>query len=90
MPETLSLTSHHHGTFFDTAVVHVLTTAMGADRLRELYPQGRFEARRFRPNMVVQISKANVTSSWRRRPERWLQLEKPSPENSPGILAPAA
>ena len=23
------------------------------DRLRELYPQGRFEARRFRPNIVV-------------------------------------
>jgi uncharacterized protein len=41
------------GTFFDTAVVHVLTTAT-LDRLRELYPQGRFEARRFRPNMVVQ------------------------------------
>jgi uncharacterized protein len=41
------------GTFFDTAVVHVLTTAT-LERLRELYPQGRFEARRFRPNMVVQ------------------------------------
>jgi uncharacterized protein len=23
------------------------------DRLRKLYPQGRFEARRFRPNIVV-------------------------------------
>jgi uncharacterized protein len=40
------------GTFFDLAVVHVLTTAT-LDRLRELYPQGRFEARRFRPNIVV-------------------------------------
>jgi uncharacterized protein YcbX len=29
-----------------------LTTAT-LDRLRELYPQGRFEARRFRPNIVV-------------------------------------
>ena len=40
------------GTFFDTAVVHLLTTAT-IDRLRGLYPQGRFEARRFRPNIVV-------------------------------------
>ena len=41
------------GTFFDCAAVHVLTTAT-IDRLRELYPKGRFEARRFRPNIVVQ------------------------------------
>ena len=41
------------GTFFDCAVVHLLTTAT-LDRLRELYPQGRFEVRRFRPNIVVQ------------------------------------
>jgi uncharacterized protein YcbX len=40
------------GTFFDLATVHLLTTAT-LDRLRELYPQGRFEARRFRPNVVV-------------------------------------
>ena len=41
-------------TFFDCAVVHLLTTAT-LDRLRELYPQGRFELRRFRPNIVVQL-----------------------------------
>jgi uncharacterized protein YcbX len=40
------------GTFFDLAVVHLLTTAT-IDRLRELYPDGRFEVRRFRPNIVV-------------------------------------
>ncbi len=40
-------------TFFDLAAVHVLTTAT-IDRLRELYPQGRFEVRRFRPNIVVE------------------------------------
>lgn len=40
------------GTFFDLAVVHLLTTAT-IDRLRELSPQGRFEVRRFRPNIVV-------------------------------------
>jgi uncharacterized protein YcbX len=40
------------GTFYDIAVVHLLTTAT-IDHLRELYPQGRFEVRRFRPNIVV-------------------------------------
>jgi uncharacterized protein len=40
------------GTFFDCASVHLLTTNT-IDRLRELYPQGRFEMRRFRPNIVV-------------------------------------
>jgi len=39
-------------TFFDCAVVHLLTTAT-LDRLVELYPRGRFEVRRFRPNIVV-------------------------------------
>jgi MOSC domain-containing protein len=40
------------GTFFDCAMVHLLTTAT-LDRLRQLYPQGRFEIPRFRPNVVV-------------------------------------
>ncbi len=40
------------GTFFDLAVVHMLTTAT-IERLRALYPAGRFEVRRFRPNIVV-------------------------------------
>jgi len=40
------------GTFFDLALVHLLTTAT-LERLRALYPEGRFEARRFRPNIVV-------------------------------------
>jgi uncharacterized protein len=40
------------GTFFDAAVVHLVTTAT-LDRLRSLYPEGRFEPRRFRPNIIV-------------------------------------
>src|SRR5258707_2622419 len=41
------------GTFFDCETVHLLTTAT-LQRLRDLYPAGRFEVRRFRPNIVVQ------------------------------------
>jgi hypothetical protein len=40
------------GTFFDCASVHVLTTATLA-KLSELYPEGRFEPRRFRPNILI-------------------------------------
>ena len=40
------------GTFFDCATVHLLTTAT-LNRLRDFYPQGRFEVQRFRPNIVV-------------------------------------
>ena len=40
------------GTFFDLAVVHLLTTAT-IERLRALYPEGRLEVRPFRPNIVV-------------------------------------
>lgn len=53
-------------TFFDLAVIHVLTTAT-LDRLRELYPQGRFEVRRFRPNIVVEVppgAKRFVEDAW--------------------------
>jgi uncharacterized protein len=40
-------------TFFDISVIHLLTTST-INRLRELYPDGRFEVRRFRPNIVVE------------------------------------
>jgi uncharacterized protein YcbX len=54
------------GTFFDAGMVHIITTAT-IDRLRELYPQGRFEVRRFRPNIVVQLSNGEngfVENEW--------------------------
>jgi uncharacterized protein len=54
------------GTFFDCATVHLLTTAT-LDRLRELYPQGRFEVRRFRPNIVMEPAsgeKGFIETSW--------------------------
>jgi uncharacterized protein YcbX len=40
------------GTFFDIAVLHLLTTAT-LDRLGELYPAGQMTTRRFRPNIVI-------------------------------------
>lgn len=43
------------GTFFDSGVVHVLTTST-LQALRAAYPEGRFEVRRFRPNVVIQLS----------------------------------
>jgi hypothetical protein len=54
------------GTFFDAAFVHVMTTAT-LDRLRELYPHGRFEVRRFRPNMVIAAANGGtdfVENAW--------------------------
>ncbi|MBI1914155.1 MAG: MOSC domain-containing protein [Planctomycetes bacterium] len=54
------------GTFFDCATVHLLTTAT-LDRLRELYAKGRFEVRRFRPNIVVETASGEnsfVENAW--------------------------
>jgi uncharacterized protein YcbX len=54
------------GTFFDCATVHLLTTAT-LDRLHQLYPQGRFEIPRFRPNIVVALASGEndfVENTW--------------------------
>ena len=54
------------GTFFDCAFVHLLTTAT-IDRLRTLYSDGRFEVRRFRPNIVVEVANGEkdfVENGW--------------------------
>jgi len=40
-------------TFFDLGMIHLLTTAT-LDSYRALYSEGRFEPRRFRPNLVIQ------------------------------------
>lgn len=40
------------GTFFDLATIHLLSTAT-LDALLRIEPGGRFEVRRFRPNLVV-------------------------------------
>jgi uncharacterized protein YcbX len=47
------------GTFFDSATVHVVTTAT-LNRLRDWYPQGRFEVPRFRPNIVLESAEEEL------------------------------
>jgi uncharacterized protein len=59
------------GTFFDAAVVHLLTTAT-LDRLHALYPQGRFEARRFRPNMVIATADGQANKSHAFVEDAWI------------------
>jgi MOSC domain-containing protein len=64
--ETVTDEALPEGTFFDLATVHVLSTAT-LDRLRELYPDGRFEVRRFRPNIVVETTsgeRAFAENAW--------------------------
>jgi len=64
--ETITEEAMPPRTFFDCAVIHLLTTAT-IDRLRELYPQGRFEVRRFRSNIVVEVAsgeKGFVENAW--------------------------
>ncbi|MFI0899045.1 MOSC domain-containing protein [Streptomyces sp. NPDC020983] len=43
------------GTFFDYGRVHLVTTA-SLRRLRRIHPAGDFDARRFRPNLVVDVA----------------------------------
>lgn len=49
--ETISVAADD-GSFFDYASLHILTTA-SLTKLQQIYPGGRFEARRFRPNLVI-------------------------------------
>ena len=56
------------GTFFDFSAIHLLTTnTLG--RLGELAPESRFEMRRFRPNIVVEVPQVRgfVENDWARR-----------------------
>jgi uncharacterized protein YcbX len=64
--ETVTDETMPAGTFFDLATIHVLTTAT-INQLRELYPEGQFEVRRFRPNIVVRSDESDtgfVESNW--------------------------
>jgi uncharacterized protein YcbX len=43
------------GSFFDYAALHLITTS-SIEALQKLYPEGRFEVRRFRPNITIDTS----------------------------------
>ena len=52
------------GTLFDYSAVHLVSTGT-LGMLAEVYPEGRFDARRFRPNIVVEVpDKAFVENDW--------------------------
>ena len=52
------------GTFFDYACVHLIATST-LDHLQRMNPQGRFDVRRFRPNVVVQTEdEPFIENSW--------------------------
>lgn len=52
------------GTFFDLAIVHLLTVST-LDELHRLYSEGQFEARRFRPNILINTDeKGFVENNW--------------------------
>ena len=56
-------------TFFDEAPVHLLTTAT-LQVLQSRYPDGRFDARRFRPNVVIDTGTSDpafLENDWKGR-----------------------
>lgn len=56
-------------TFFDEAPVHLLTTAT-LHALQSRYPDGRFDARRFRPNVLIETelsASGFVENDWKGR-----------------------
>jgi MOSC domain-containing protein len=64
--ETVTEEAMPPGTFFDGAVVHLLTTAT-LKRLSSAYVQGAFDPRRFRPNLVIAPETGDegfVENSW--------------------------
>jgi hypothetical protein len=52
------------GTFFDYSAIHLVTTGT-LGRLRDAYPEGAFDPRRFRPNFVLDVAKDDfVENAW--------------------------
>ena len=52
------------GTFFDYSAIHLVTTATLA-RLADAYPDGRFDPRRFRPNVVLDVDADDfIENAW--------------------------
>lgn len=52
--KTIFTRSSPEGTFYDIAMVHLLTTA-SINKMRELIPESRIEVRRYRSNIVIDV-----------------------------------
>jgi uncharacterized protein YcbX len=52
------------GTFFDYSAIHIVTTGT-LGRLADAYPDGSFDPRRFRPNVVLEVPEHDfVENAW--------------------------
>jgi class 3 adenylate cyclase/uncharacterized protein YcbX len=52
------------GAFFDYGAVHLIATST-LDHLQAIYPEGRFEVRRFRPNIMIRSHREPfIENSW--------------------------
>jgi uncharacterized protein YcbX len=57
------------GSLHDASPIHLLTTST-LNRLHQLYPDGRFDVRRFRPNLVIESTEDRigfVENAWLKR-----------------------
>ncbi|GKV64464.1 MULTISPECIES: MOSC domain-containing protein [unclassified Sporosarcina] len=64
-PGTVFSRTSPNETFFDIAMVHLITTST-IDKLRELAPESRIEPRRFRPNLILDTPDAEgfIEEEW--------------------------
>ncbi|MCZ2257779.1 MOSC domain-containing protein [Sporosarcina sp. G11-34] len=67
-PGTVFSKASPEETFFDIAMVHIITTST-IDMLRKLTPSSRIEPRRFRPNIILDVPGAEgfVEEQWTNR-----------------------
>lgn len=94
--DTVTDESMPAGTFFDLAPVHLLSTAT-LEALQEAHLRGRFEVRRFRPNLVIRLDDplpGFVENGWIDRvlafgPEVQLKITGPCPRCVMTTLAQA-
>jgi uncharacterized protein YcbX len=53
-------------TFFDYETVHLVASST-LEHLQSAYPQGRFDVRRFRPNLVIGLDGEPFIANWKGR-----------------------
>jgi uncharacterized protein YcbX len=71
------------GTFFDASPLHLITSAT-LGRMARAHPGGRWDARRFRPNVLVDVADGGTEDAWAGRAVRL------GPDVGIAVLAPMA